>query len=396
MSTAGDRLEASADTTWRGYSLAERDRRWQAVRGHAARARFDCIFVPLGNGHDARYLTEMEAASVVLPTDGRPPVVVTDQGRGNEWVAETRAANRSWPQPMATALIDAGMERARIGVAGLKGGKLTHVRAPDGVLVHSAYSEVVRALPNATFEDATDVVGRARYVKSEEEVACLQRSAAIAEAGIDEMVEVARPGVDEAVLYSRAMRRMLLLGSEYYPLALYAGPLGGPEPARYTRPPIGRRLQPGWLITNEVSAIWGGMVSQEDQPILLGQIPDAWKPAIELQREVFEAGLERMRAGTLFGDFIDFVNGFGDRRGMKTFVTLHGRGYGDDGPLLTSRSTGEGVRDLAMEAGNAWVFKPYARSADGRIVFDWGGDVLVTERGGERLFTRPQGMVSIS
>ena len=25
-------LEAAADTTWKGYSLAERDRRWNAVR----------------------------------------------------------------------------------------------------------------------------------------------------------------------------------------------------------------------------------------------------------------------------------------------------------------------------------------------------------------------------
>src|SRR5437763_1667603 len=41
-----------------GYSLAERDRPWSVVRKAAAEAGFDCIFVPVGNGSDARYLTD--------------------------------------------------------------------------------------------------------------------------------------------------------------------------------------------------------------------------------------------------------------------------------------------------------------------------------------------------
>jgi hypothetical protein len=32
---------------WPGFSLAERDLRWQKVRDHAAQAGFDCTLVPL-------------------------------------------------------------------------------------------------------------------------------------------------------------------------------------------------------------------------------------------------------------------------------------------------------------------------------------------------------------
>lgn len=389
-------MEAPADVTWKGYSLAERDRRWSAVREGAARAGLDCVFVPLGNGLDAEYLTQMRLAALVLPTDGRPPIVVTDRGHGNAWVPETRPANRAWAGPCAQALMDAGMERGRIGVAGLSGGKVSHVRAIDGAVNHGTYAEVVRQLPNASFVDATDVVGEARFVKSEEEIACLRRSAAIAEAGVEEMIELARPGLDQAVLYARVMGRMLELGSAYYALALKCGPVGGPEPARYTRPPISKRLQPGDLITNEVSAIWGGQVSQEDQPILLGPIPDEWKPVVELQRRVFEAGLERMRPGTTFGEFIDFINGFSAEPELKTLVLLHGRGVGDDGPLLTPRARGAAIRELRFAKGNAFVWKPYAMAGDRRIEFVWGGDVVVTDKGGEVLFRRPHGLVSIS
>jgi Xaa-Pro dipeptidase len=113
-----------------------------------------------------------------------------------------------------------------------------------------------------------------------------------------------------------------------------------------------------------------------------------------LQREVLEAGLEVMTPGATMGELIDFTNGFGGKRGMRTAVLMHGRGFGDDGPLLTPRASGEEIRDLVIQRGNAWVWKPTAHSADGRISFTWGGDVVVTETGGEPLFKRGHGMTS--
>jgi Xaa-Pro dipeptidase len=407
-------MEAAADSTWKGYSLAERDRRWNAVRRRAAEAGFDCIFVPLtvdpenmrtssagqrGLRSDIRYLTQMENGAMVLPTDAaKQPIVVNDRGRGNSWVSNVlptaEGMRASWGPAMARALRETGMERARIGVSGLKGGKVTHVRAYEGVVNHESFAEVMRQLPNATFEDATDVVGYVRYIKSEEEIECLRRATLIAEAGLDEMIEVARPGVDEAYLYARVTERMLGLGSDHYHWALKTEQLGG-EPHRSTEPPIGRRLQPGTLITNEITGIWGGMVAQEDQPIILGPIPEDWKPVIQLQAELYEAGLERMKPGTSFGDFIDFVNGFGATRGMKSLTLLHGRGMGNDGPLLTPRALGEKIRDVPFEQGNTWVWKPYGISADEKVEFVFGGDVVVRANGGEKLFRRQPGLISI-
>src|SRR5262249_19318967 len=202
------------------------------------RAGLDCILVPLcvdgrnlhlsleqsrGTRSDCRFLTQLENAAVVLPTDGRKPVVISDEESGNEWVPEPRPVDGSWGVAMAQALIDAGMERARIGVSGIRRGFYTHGRAFHGVVNHSSYVEVLRRLPNATFENATEVIGYARYVKSEEQIACLRRGAAIAAAGIEKMIELARPGMDEGILFSRVMQRMVSLGSEYYPMAVFSG-----------------------------------------------------------------------------------------------------------------------------------------------------------------------------
>ena len=68
---------------WYGYSLAERDRRWQAVRRNAAKAGFDCILVPLGNGVDGRYMTQLRCSAMVLPADGRAPIIIADRRSSN-------------------------------------------------------------------------------------------------------------------------------------------------------------------------------------------------------------------------------------------------------------------------------------------------------------------------
>jgi Xaa-Pro aminopeptidase len=404
-------VEAAADTTWTGFSVAERDRRWNAVRKNAAQAGFDCILVPLcvdgrnlhlsleqsrGTRSDCRYLTLMDNAAVVLPTDGRLPVIISDSREGNEWIPDPRPVNGSWGTATAEALIEAGMERARIGVTGLGRGTVTHGRAYAGVVNHTSYVEVLRRLPNARFEDANDIVGYARYVKGKEEIECLRRGASIAAAGIEEMVRVARPGVEEAFLYASVMRRMLELGSEYYPLALYTGPLDAIRLPRFEDPPLGRRLQPLYRIHNEVDAVWGGLIAQEQQGILLGPIPEAWELVIELQRDLFYAGLERMKPGVLFGEFIDAMSALAEKRGMKSLVLMHGRGYGDDGPLLTPQHRGDGVRDVVMQEGNVFVWKPIAVSADEKIQYSCGGCVLLTAKGGVQLVERAPGMISIT
>ena len=404
-------MDSPADIKWTGYSLAERDWRWQRVRNNAAQAGFDCVFVPLcvdgrnlhlsleqarGTRSDCRFLTCLANAAVILPTDGREPIVISDQESGNDWVQEFRPVENSWGESMAQGLIDAGMERARIGVSGIRRGFYTHGRAFHGVVNHSSYTGVLRRLPNARFENATEAVGHARYVKSAEQIDCLGRGAAIAAAGIEKMVELARPGMNEGLLYARVMQRMLALGSEYYPMAFYSGLHGGGRLPRFEDPSEGRTLQPNYRIANEVDAVFGGLIAQEQQPIFLGPIPDAWKPAIELQRDMYYAALEHLTPGRPFGEFMDLINGFGEKRGMKSQLLMHGRGYGDDGPLFTPQNQGARNRDLLIEKDCVFIVKPIAHSADGTFDTSWGGCVRVTDKGGEALVKRTPGMVSIT
>jgi Xaa-Pro aminopeptidase len=380
---------------WNGYSLAERDRRWSAVRANAAKAGFDCILVPLGDGIDARYMTQLRCSAMVLPTDGRAPIVVADRRSNNEWVPDPWQTGREWAEPMGEALRDLGFERARIGVAGLKGGRVTHCAAIDGVVNHTALETAISKVPNARFEDATDVIGLVRYVKSAEEIHFIRRSGEVAAAGIDELVKLARPGVDAGIFYSDVLAKLLALRSEYFPMTLTIDPIATAKPKRYLNPPISRKLEAGALISSEINAIIGAQLTQVCQPVLLGKIPEAWRQVIALHKEVYETGLQMIKPGITFGGLEDFVSGFGTKSGMKTILQMHGCGYGDDGPLFTHRRKNDGARDLAIEKNNAFVWKPMVQSADGQIQFTFGGPVIVTENGCESLFKREHGLVSL-
>ena len=381
---------------WNGYSLAERDRRWNAVRAGAATAGFDCILVPLGDGIDARYMTQLRCSAMVLPTDGRAPIVVADRRSSNQWVPDPWQTGREWAEPMGAELRDLGFERERIGVAGWKGGRLTHCDAIDGVVNHTALETAMSKVPDARFEDATDVIGRVRYVKSAEEILFVRRSADVAAAGLDELISLARPGADAGVFYSDVLAKMLSLRSEYFPMTLTIESIDAAKPRRYANPPIGRRLEAGAFIASEINAIMGAQLTQVCQPVLLGEIPEAWKPVVALQREVYQAGLQFIKPGVSFGALKDFVSGFDSNRGMRAVLQMHGCGYGDDGPVFTFRSKSNRVRELAIERNNTFVWKPMALSADGKIHFTFGGPVIVTENGCEPLFKREPGLVSLA
>ncbi len=380
---------------WNGYSLSERDRRWNAVRAGAAQTGLDCILVPLGNGIDARYMTQLRCSAMVLPTDGRAPIIIADRSSKNGWAPDPWQTGREWAEPMGEALRDLGFARARIGVAGLTGGRLTHCDSLDGVVNHTALATALSKVPDARIEDATDVIGSVRAVKSAEEIQFVRCSAEVASAGLDELIKLARPGVDAGIFYSDVLAKMLSLRSEYFPMTLTIDAIGAAKPRRYTNPPIGRRLEAGALIDSEINAIMGAQLTQVCQPVLLGEVPQAWKPVIALQREVFEAGLQMIKPGVSFGALEDFVTGFGAKSGVKTVMQMHGCGYGDDGPLFTHRAKSERARELLIQANNAFVWKPMAQSTDGKIQLTFGGPVVVTESGCESLFKREAGLVEL-
>jgi Xaa-Pro aminopeptidase len=76
---------------------------------------------------------------------------------------------------------------------------------------------------------------------------------------------------------------------------------------------------------------------------------------------------------------------------VRTGLGMHGRGTGNDGPLLVARRPEPPeVRDLVLEEGCCFNVKPSAGIDDVDDYMRWGDSVVVTATGAERLGTRPK------
>jgi hypothetical protein len=116
-------------------SLAERDRRYRAVRAGMAERGFDVLLAPANSGRweqlqaDARYLSQIGGNAtetfVALPREGEPTAFVMNRAgwwrNAQDWIADVRDCRNAWAQVVGDWIAERGYERARFGVAGLAG-----------------------------------------------------------------------------------------------------------------------------------------------------------------------------------------------------------------------------------------------------------------------------------
>jgi len=380
------------------FSLAERDRRWGRVRQLMAERGIDVLVAPPNTGSndkyqaDARYLTQFgmngEQVGCVFPLNG--PVI----GFGGPtarlaagWIDDVRSPHRTFNDALIDALKEQKVDRGVIGVCGLEPSKINLMRAPDGVVGSLLMDRLRATFPNAKIVSATDVTGEARITKSAEEIAFIERGTAIAEAGLDALLETARPGVRETSCYAAMVAAEIEQGCSLpFMLAWLSGPVGHVY-GRLTQA-TQRILGDGDVIINEIEGRWAGYTAQIDQSVFVGRTPpeceDAWKVAAEaIQRTV-----AAMRPGVTFHEMIEACAATPKVAGWSARLVLHGRGLGDEGPLITTPPFDEEIMNRPLQEGNAFVIKPAVERDGHGDVARFGDSVAVTATGARRLGKR--------
>jgi Xaa-Pro aminopeptidase len=242
-------------------------------------------------------------------------------------------------------------------------------------------------LPGARFVSASDLMGEARFVKSPEEVEVLRRSTTIAERACHAMLETARVGVFEPLIMANMYQAAIAAGGS---MPMMLGWISGPFGHGYHRieQPTHRFMQNGDYLSVEIEGRWAGYVAQIDQSVTFGEVPswavDAHRAAVECFWDIVNV----IRPGVGFGELQEAatrVNRSGKASGA---LTLHGRGLGDDGPLITNQSQPD-VAAIPLQEGNVFVVKPGVAYNGMGDVGHVGDVVLVTATGAERLGTRP-------
>ena len=380
-------------------SLAERDRRYKNVRERMAREGLDVLLLPANHSRweqmmaDSRYLSGIGGFATevftVFPAEGDPAAYVFNRAgwwkQAQNWTADVRDGRNRWAQNAIEKLNEMGFKKGRIGISGLAG----LVRAPEGIISHSTVEAIRQAFPAAEIVNATALMQEARALKSDEEVAFLQRSMDIIEEMIRCMKESARPGVKEKDLYAEMVHTMLRHDGEL-PTLFFLGT--GPQAAQSTFVPTNRVIQAGDRVVNEIEAKYGGYAAQAVCPIVVGEAKDNFAEMVDLSAACFHAILEQMRPGVTFGTLFDTYQKTVQEKGKDMFrwshPMMHSRGLGDDAPALMGDKDLERLAQRQLEKGMAFILKPRVRHASGKGSASIGDTVVVEHNGARRLGRR--------
>jgi Xaa-Pro aminopeptidase len=406
-----------------GFSKEEYPRRWQRLRALMKERNLDCVISPnWGDDEpsDVAYLTGTGGAWVVFPYEGKV-AVIGGNGKGeNEAGVELRPDGRppdslaenivsSHPAPaLIAALREKGLAKARIGV-----GYLWGARREEGVVSYTTLDPVVKAFPDARFESAHDVMMRVRMVRSQEEIAVMEKAVAVAELAVQTMKETARPGVSVLALWLAMYRTVVeASGSEPF-LALepshaegvprersprmlgsYSNERGGP-------PSASERLSAGQILNQEISARVLGYNMQVNHPICIGApAPPGWEAGAKKGIDAFYTLLDFIRPGRIVREMNALFAKLAEFEETDSNVVFH---FGDGYRIGPNRPEPR-AQDLVVEEG--WVFHtlkpqiplpPYTglqARANGMFA-RFGDGVVVTANGARRLGTRKFDVVQV-
>src|SRR5581483_8108442 len=354
-----DRALADVDYTpglypYPRFSLKERDRRWNAVKELMRQNNLDVIITPQNTGHsmdfqsNTRWLTHCGGGgdadiAAVFPLDGDVTVVATSAKPRwptvQNWVSDVREARRSYGRVVAQRLKELPTPK-RVGIVSLGEG----TRTPEGTILHGTWREIREAVPDAELVDATELLAELRHTKSDEEIATLARSRDIIELGTQAEIANAVPGKTDWQCWAATMSAMFMGGSE---MPVHCNWVSGPKPPRTLTRASHRKLEKGDIIFNELEASWNGYRSQAVIPVAVGGPPDpVYAELMKIQKVLFAAALENLKPGTTLGELQNLVAGLAQKEAPKSgpaagatgLLTMHGRGAGDDGPIITGHA----------------------------------------------------------
>jgi Xaa-Pro aminopeptidase len=394
-------MAEAAPYDYRRFSLAERDRRWKAVRERMARDGIDVIIAPPNNGNstdwqaDARYLSHCGGgadASIgcVFPLNDEPTVAATSAVRWGprvqDWVADVRDVNRHYGAAMAERLKELKADGKRIGVCGLSGG----TRTPEGTILHGTYEAIVKAVPSSEIVNATDLLQEVRCVKSQEEIDVLQDSVDLIEKAMEAEVEwAAKPGVRDYEVWAAAMYAMFSRGSE---LSVHFNWIADQTPTRTLTRPQRKVLEDGDIIINELESSIIGYRAQQTRPVAVRTVDPLLLDLMEFHGEMYARLLDFLKPGVTLSEAIQKTKELGGQLcptsgplagGGARFV-CHGRGLGDDAPLATNDEAVKRFGDWQFPENGVFIVKPTVHGGNG-LSIGWGDTCRVTAKGTVRM-----------
>ncbi|WP_323767643.1 M24 family metallopeptidase [Marinovum sp.] len=245
-----------------------------------------------------------------------------------------------------------------------------------------AHSELLAALPQCDFADATNLVNWCRAVKSDEELVFMRRAARISEKIMDGLMERTALGVPKNEVVAAAMSDAVAGADGHwgdYPAIVPLLP-SGPDAAAPHLTWNGKPFAGGEATFFEISGCFRRYHAPLCRTIFLDTPPDLIKRAEEALLRGLEAGIDMARAGNRA---CDVANVLADELGKSDIKRAARCGY----PIGLSYPPDWGERTISLRAEDETVLEPGMtfHFMPGLWMEDWGLEIT------ESILIRPEG-----
>jgi len=351
-----------------------------------AEQRLDAMlvtFVP-----NVSYMTGYQAFAAdlytcfILPADGQPTLQVIELeipgALLNTWVEDVRAIKftdaRALTGEVSAVLRSRHLDGKRIGLETRRGGLNVEV-----------YEALKAALPDATFVDASDIVGRARVVKSPAELAHMRRAAQMTRAGVFAAVNAVRPGATEDDVASAAYAVLVKEGSEYFSCQPVVA--AGHRTGWIHTSNRGNVIRPGHTVMIEASGFHHRYMAPIMHTVSVGEPSREVEQLVKASHETLDLLTHALRAGRTAHDVWSEVNrGLDGVRESAYSTGMFGYSVGLSLPPTWREAVviiTEGV-EVPLEAGMTF-YSPVSLRLPGKLGIGFSDTITVTQSGCEVL-----------
>lgn len=286
-----------------------RRERLQKAKDALKNSDADVLFV--FRTEDCRYLTSYRThlhptamvgnAVVVLPKGGEPFLFTMDH--------EHCKARMPWLDPKQikpranfreSVGIKAFCDMVKEELGELKGAKI-------GVDLWTPVmtKELQKGFPESEFIDGLEILGKAKIIKTQDEIDCIKVANIITEAGMEAAINTLKTGVKECEVLAAAWEKMTAMGSEWTQCTNIVA--SGPYTAPYRRFTSDRIIRTGDLVIIDIGGCFNGYWGDFTRTWVCGNIKPT-KEQIEVHQNCYNAlfnACEKSRAGNTNADVFD-------------------------------------------------------------------------------------------
>ena len=361
-------------------SQKEKDRRYSELRKRMGEMGIEILLV-LGDTGDAglrysnlRYLTDFKIVFnngvLIFPLAGEPVMLVfsalgAKKARELSWITDVHEYNSDLVPSVIHSLKSIRPKWERIGVAFLS------------TLPLSLYQALGQEFPSAELVEMGPVIQEMRYIKSEEEIQLVERSAQLADKAFAEILGVVKPGMTQfevAALLEKPMREEG--GEDFFDL-IFSGPFGhgvGLDP--YV--PSDRKVQVGDALLMEITPRYGGYWAQLVRVVSIGRENRDLAAFHRVARKAISTAIPYFKPGVKLGDAVHEAKKAIESAGLELRPPM-GHLCGLD--LIESRVKLES--EEILQPGVVIIFHPPIYSGNASIF--WGETYVITSEGSKRL-----------